>query len=81
MQLSFSMNVETCYLPPHPTKSELASYYGYAKAISLYTLVITTDRVERAGFSMDFIRSRRCQRIPKPLADIIYQEENIKSLR
>ena len=81
MQLTLPVQVESAYLPPHPTKSELAAFYGYAKTISLFTLVLTVDRIERARLTVAFVRSRHCQRIPKPLADIIYQEENIKSLR
>lgn len=79
--MSFPMSVDQCYLPPHPTKSELAAFYNYAKTCSLYTYILTPERIRRAGFTVEFIRSRHCQRIPKPLADIIYQEENITSLK
>lgn len=81
MQQSFPMQIEKAYLPAHPTKSELAAFYGYAKTCSLYTLVLTDARIRAANLDPLFIRSRRCQRIPKPLADIIYREENITSLR
>jgi len=80
-QLSLPVQLESIYLPPHPTKGELAAFYNYAKTVSLYTLILTPERIARAGLSVAFVRSKRCQRIPKPLADIIYQEENIKSLR
>lgn len=82
MQLTFPMQQEKeVYLPAHPTKGELAAYYGYAKTCSLYTHVITKKRVKKAGLKMKFIRSKHCQRIPKPLADIIYREEGIITLR
>lgn len=69
------------YLPTQPTKKELCSFYGYSKSCSLYTRIITKKRVKKAGLKMKWIRSKRCQRIPWPLAQIIYLEENIKSLR
>ncbi len=81
MQQKLPISAEVAYLPAHPTKGELAAFYGYAKTCSLYTTIITKKRVKAAGLKMKFIRSKRCQRIPKPLADIIYREEGITSLR
>lgn len=73
--------IKEVYLPTQPTKKELCNFYGYAKSCSLYTRIITKKRVKKAGLKMKFIRSKRCQRIPWPLAQLIYLEENIKSLR
>ncbi|MEO1260550.1 MAG: hypothetical protein AAFZ15_17265 [Bacteroidota bacterium] len=90
MQKALPLPVDTpeTYLPPMPTKRELADYFHYSKTESLYTFIITQEIIDIANsrigvpiLKMKNIKSERCKRIPPMLARVIYDVHVIESLR
>jgi hypothetical protein len=66
-------------LPKMISKKELCSVFGYATTKSLYAQIITEDLVEKAGYSMSYIRSSQVKRLPPCLTLLIYERHKITS--